>query len=236
MNTILKKIPILFIFFGATACSKDELSNQLKDRYESSRMEFSDLRIFTRNGEILDSSLKNKIIERYKQLNTFDFAFLEEDRKIKVDETSTLIFQSNSASITSADESDEYSYQIADSFIRFIQSQEVSYITSNDNFVTDRLVAHQPLHNAYETIPTTTGFSTKVTERPERYARIQSSQLRFPLIEFFLYSNNSFSNSLGGGISIQTANSINNELNENVFSELSENDKLLVQQNWLIFE
>lgn len=236
MNIPLKGIWVLVFITTTISCSDDDIAFTLKEKYQSSRTEFSNVRIFTKTGEIVNKLSIDQVVQRYKELNTEDFEFLAGDVETKVDEIMTLSFQNGIASLASSVNSNEFSYHVTNDFVRFVSLDTISYITADKDFISEHLILHRPLYKTTEIIPVSTGFSVKITTLPELYGNIQSEQLKFPLIRFFLLSNSGFSGSFNGDTSISTTTSINNELNESVFNGLSERDTLIVQQNWLIFE
>lgn len=239
MNPQTNKIfLLLFLLVTSIGCSDEEADINFNKTYQSTRIEFSQIRIFTKNGEITDENSVSEVIQRYNKLNTFDFEFLEKDRQIEIDDIIVISFNNGMSQISSPNQSNEHSFLKSNDFIRFTSLDTSSYITEDSDFITEYLISHQPLYKKVEIIPSTTGMVTRITTLPERYAKIQSGQLKFPIIGFFLFSTSEFSGSLNlnGSTNITVATSINNELNETVYSGLSQQDTLLVQQNWLIFE
>lgn len=243
MNPRINKIFLLLLILATYIRCSDEGSDiNLNRTYESTRIEFSQVRIFVKNGEITDKNVVNQVMQRYNKLNTFDFEFLEKDKQMEADDITVISFNNGigMSQINSPSESNEYSFLKSSDFIRFIGVDTLSYIesfeTASSKFITEHLISHQPLYKKIELIPGSTSFSTLITTLPEMYAKIQPGRLKFPVIGYFLFNTSEDYGNLNRNTNVTSATSINNELSETVYNGLSQQDTLLVQQNWVIFE
>ena len=231
---------LLGVSFVVSACSDDEPSPVIDftKNYQSTRIQSSSIRIFTLSGEIQDEPSRQVALDRYRIINQFSFDFLNEDRDLDSNETETLRFVEGEAVINSME---KFSYLIEQDFIR-LTAKDTTIIPSDIRPASmDNLGIHKPQYQELIIAPGSQGVLYNLKTLEERYARTKSGQLRFPLIYYYQFSYGRLFIDPGNGepvygVHSTLAGSVNNELNEEIYYQLSLQDTLLVQQNWVVFE
>ncbi|WP_044209133.1 hypothetical protein [Flammeovirga sp. OC4] len=221
------------LLLGIISCSEDETIFSLDDTYESSKIEHSNIRLFTTSGEVIENSVKLSFIERYKEY-VGGTAFLEED-VLDVDDTqsSKISFQDDKIKMETVLTSSNYTYTMEDDLIRVSTGDTLSYIKERNNEVQANIEYYKPLYEEMTIISGGLNLSnTMVRFSEERYINIYGGVLRAPLLTYLLVQEyeGSFSRS------IYRVTNLNNKLNESVYEHLGTKDTLLVQQNWLIYD
>ncbi|MBD0405274.1 hypothetical protein [Flammeovirga sp. EKP202] len=220
------------LLLGIISCSEDETIFNLDDTYESSKIEHSDIRLFTTSGEVIENSVKLSFIERYKEY-VGGTAFLEEDvLDVEDTQSSKISFQDDKIKMETVLTSSNYTYTMEDDLIRVSTGDTLSYIKERNNEVQTNIEYYKPFYEEMIRVPGSMGFNTMVRFSEERYINIYGGVLKAPLLTYLLVQQyeGSFSRS------IYRVTNLNNKLNEGIYEHLGAKDTLLVQQNWLVYD
>ena len=248
----MKNFLILFIIpCLLVACSDDEDQAHINVNkvYRYARTEESPVRLFVQAGEITDQALIDKVVNRLNTVDSLGFTtnsrssgdILVEtvtlpDRLLLTD---TISFRNNLAIFNDK----PYSYTVQENLVKFVALDTVHIFNYDPVFDSISQYIGRYRHDYLEsyTVSRGNGVMELTLAHQERYARIRSNQLRFPNLFFHFYRFGSAAISPSTGEIIydsyaHLANKGNNELNSNIFMRIDENDTLLVQESWLIFE
>ncbi len=259
MRTIIHTLSITLAVLTLFSCSNDDEGISLKDSYKSYKMEVAELRAFTKHGEIHDELTKQKIVDRYKTVNSslkWDFysaphTFLEEDYTIVDSAAITLLNDGGRIKVNAFGFTDEFSVRVeSNNLIRLVGLDTALILTSRDSFWS-HLFYIKPLFEERSELPGSTGFYSYSRTIPERYFIKSGDELKEPFLNAFLFNGRNLTTNLSdtfldrwtpgssNGNSRGYATSIsdiNNQINEEAYKMLSDVDTLLVQQNWRLYK
>ena len=223
----MRKLITFFLALTTLACQKED-SYSYSGIYNSQRTEISEIRLFTKAGEIIN---KDKIERFIKRLHA-DLFVLNYDSTIDVTGKISIEFLPDSkANFT---------------FMNNLEKRNV--IETNDNIIFEseiistqyNFTANPFCNKAYtffpfysETIPLTlaSGFYSKTNYKHCYYTKGNKEVIEFPLLSY-LYSKYINENNH----STETVKNINNEFNLNSLNDLTESDTLAIQQFRIILK
>ena len=221
IHSLTKTFVLLIAAWFFASCSDDD--SELAQNYETLHREYSSMRLFTNEGEIDDQDLIMNVASR-NDVRVFGFdpesgqkEEQEFDLRVQFNNTQALVSSSHGAEI--------YNYTLDGSFLRLRSLDTINFLWV-DTFIFEYLNLHQPLYRKTEPYNGNGLEANQITMVPEFYFLSQSNQIRFPLLNFYVFGGNTYAGS----------EDYNNELNEEAFLGLEENDTLVVQQSWIVLE
>jgi len=220
-----KKIVILCFLLSCLSCEKEHTYSGL---YRSSIIDISQIRLFSKNGEITD---KNKIHD-YVSRRKIDFLIENIDTALNVTDKVQIEFVSDDRVIfTYNDYSDNRILKNVNDYLYF-ESEAIStrYNIGSDLFY-DKVITHTPLFADTIPISSSSGFSTKTDYKHCYYTKKRTTFIEFPILSFHYMSVLSdvyFSSESYGWF--------NNEFNANSLNYLTANDTLVIQEMNIMLE
>jgi hypothetical protein len=233
-------LPLTLFSVIAVSCANDEPANPttngiiLNKVYTSSYIESDTVRLFTKQGEVLDSEVKADYMQRHNQLgqltgnpnhpyrNNIDINEVQVNIQFEKD---SAIVQTNFVPIVTP--TTKYSYNVVNEFITFRSPDTLSV---SNVFVLD-FIPDIILHNAYSEIVSDPQRDGKHLYKSldEYYSyTISENRLRTPL----LYISWNLKDYSFTGAPLPTIN----EFDEQSYHNLNEGDTVLLRQAYLILE
>lgn len=224
LRVVICLIALLFV-----SCSKDEFT--YSGVYKYNDIVVSDVRMFTKNGEVNDKvKIRNYIEEKESYYNdayailgmkiSFDFIFDNSSAINKTDWVSVEFFPDDKASIIYDDISDFGDViDIKDGYTA-IESEFIIKVLGYYYAILDKILTFFPFYSqTYATSPIT-GFTSVTELRNCYYFKRKENEIEFPLMTYFYHGNKSESSKAF----------INNKFNSKSIKYLEEGDTLVVQQ------
>ena len=210
---------LILSLIGIYSCEKnsEEILPQYPITYKSYLISESEIKVYTKNGEITSSNLKNDIIQRFKIYLT-DIENLEIDGKI---EATYLAEDTVKLKIDNIEEEQPRLIYEKDSLI-YWENQDTTVLRfpiRNNPHNSDFLL-YTPLYYKEIYVPTATGYSTVFLGKECYYVIRGNDKLILPMFDL-VYKNE---------FEATTITEINNKFIESFLSLIGDNDTIVYQK------
>lgn len=209
-------ILIIFLIIGISSCSTDSEEGLIEYpvTFTSNLISGSEIKVYTKDGEITLPNSKNKIIQTYKN-NLTDLEIVEIRGKI----IATYLTDSTVALTIDNKKEDKVRFVYENNGKIYWEKQDTSYEWGYFFYVADML-KYQPLYYEEFDVPKITGYSKAVKCKECLYVLKKNGELKIPMFDYLHKSEFILSPILG----------INNEFDENYLSLIGNNDTIVIQE------
>lgn len=207
---------LILMITGIYSCEKnvDELLPEYPVTFESYLISELEMKIYTKNGEIISPDLKNEIVQRFKK-NLTDLDFFEIEGKV----VATYLTK-DTVKLTIDDIEEEHERLVYEkNGIIYWENQdtlEMGFFPYSFQAVTN----YHPLYYKEFAVPTATGYSTVAKYKECFYVKKKDEGFIIPMFDFVYKSEFGVPKMMG----------INNEFNKDYVSLIGYNDTIIIQE------
>ncbi len=204
---------IIFFFTGISSCKKDFIEHPIT--YASYSITSPDIKIFTKNGEITSSALKNNLIKRHEK-------YLTELESVDIEGKIIATYISENSVELTIDNTKEQRARTVHEIAELIywEKKDTSQFVVNPTLNIRNLLKYHPLFYEENNMPQFTGYEKFAKLKECCYVLNSSGKLKIPMLDYF-YKHEFGYHSISG---------INNAFDENSLSNLSTNDTIIIQE------
>ncbi|TLX73748.1 hypothetical protein E9993_14920 [Labilibacter sediminis] len=207
-------ISLIILVFSCNRDSEEE-SIEYPLVYESFSILESDIKVYTKNGELTLVDLKEDIIKRYKN-NLSDVETNDFEGKIVV-----TYLAENIVKLTLDNNAEERNRQVKEyKGLIYWEKQDTSSIIVDMNFYASSILKYQPLYYEEFDVPTSTGYIKVAKYKECFFAKKKGNGFEVPMFDYVCITE--FEQS--------TITGINNEITENSLPLIGENDTIIIQE------
>ena len=210
-------ILIIFLMIGISSCNKDSVEELIEYplTFTSYLITESEIKVYTKDGEITLADSKNKIIQRYKN-NLTDLESVEIQGKV----IATYLSE-NTVELTFDNIKEEKSRLVyeKDGLI-YWEKQDTSGMPVNFTFDVATILKYQPLYYEEFDVPMSTGYRKAAKYKECFFVKKKNEGFEVPMFDY-LYKT---------VFGLPTILGINNEFNESRLSLIDSNDTIIIQE------
>lgn len=222
MKIILK---LLLVALFLTSC-EDDFENKY-GRYYGDRAEIGKIRLFTKEGEIIEQTTISSFLKRHEKHHSF---IQNLDSIIDKLELGEILYNSSTEAVFNHSEQ-SFSYDV-------INKNQILYLESSDTILTPinfdnpfrkKMFLYRPIYSDTILPPTTINAPKYLKYKPCVYLTISSNTIKYPIMSFFIFNSSQYSTNytFTGGI--------NNIFNEESISFLENIDTIAIQENKYLY-
>lgn len=210
-------ILIVFTMFGISSCDKnsDEELIEYPVTFTSYFISEPVISVYTRNGEVTSTDLKNKTIERYKN-NLTNIESVDIQKKI----IATYLTE-NTVELTLDNNKEEKVRTVKElDGLIYWEKQDTSSMLVNIPFYVAAILKYQPLYYEEFNVPTSTGYRKAAKYGECFYVKKKDEGFEVPIFDYIYKTV----------FELSTVNGINNEFDESNLLLIGSNDTLIIQE------
>lgn len=213
-------ILIILLMIGISSCNKESDKELIEYpiTLTSYLISGSEIKVYTKDGEITLPNLKNKIIQRYKN-NLTNLESVEIQGKV----TATYLTE-NTIELT-IDKIKEEKVRIVyeNDVLIYWEKQDTSGMPVFSTFDIADILKYQPLFYEEFDVPKVTGYNKAAMYKECFYVLKNNGELKIPMFDYMHRSE----------LGLPSIFGINNEFNESCLSLIGNNDTIVIQEYFI---
>lgn len=214
---IFQRLLLILLIIGGYSCKKDsdDIVTEFPMTYESYLISESEIKVYTKEGELSSPCLKNKIIERYKK-NLTDLENIEIDGKVVAK-----YFAKDTVKLT-IDKNEEEQVRLVYEKNGIIYWEKQDTLKMPVYFGTNfySKCKYKPLYYVEYDVPKAKGYDKEAKYKECFYVKKKNLGFEVPMFDFV------YKTVFGE----PATKEINNEFNESYLTLIGDNDTIIIQK------